>query len=291
MAWTHTHDWQLAAPPEEVFAAFTEASRLKAWFADEVALSAKSGGDFRFWGKRTLGAPTAGEATQRFRSVTEGEGLAFSWTILGVPTTVSVMFGKHGKGTKMQISHTVEGEFAVPRQREMIDDHWRLQCGNLAAHLAGGDGMYVPDFSLAEPEIRLATVVEAPPARVFRTMLDPACVNSWFGSKKVRVDPVEGGEYWIGWEYKVDGRDVVGGTTRILELVPDTRLVLDWLDWRGDATVKGQTIAFTLRPQGAHTTVEFVHGGFSRTADLSDYPWGWVHFLGQLRKVVLAAHE
>ena len=118
MAWTHTHDWKLAAPPDEVFAAFTEAARLKAWFADEVELSAKSGGDFRFWGKRTLGAPTAGEATQRFRSVTAGEGLAFSWTILGVPTTVSVMLGKNGKGTKMQISHTVEGEFAVPRQRE-----------------------------------------------------------------------------------------------------------------------------------------------------------------------------
>ena len=36
------------------------------------------------------------------------------------------------------------------------------------------------------------------------------------------------------------------------------------------------------------TQVEFVHAGFTRTAELSDSPFGWSHFLGELSKVAVA---
>jgi hypothetical protein len=51
--------------------------------------------------------------------------------------------------------------------------------------------------------------------------------------------------------------------------------------------VTGQTISFTLTQEGSATRVDFVHSGFTRAADISDYPFGWDHFLGELEKVVL----
>ena len=51
----------------------------------------------------------------------------------------------------------------------------------------------------------------------------------------------------------------------------------------------GQTISFTLESIGEQTRLTFVHAGFSRTTDISDYPFGWVYFLGELVKVSTAA--
>lgn len=288
MSWTHTHSWKLGAPPAAVFAALTDAEELRTWFAEEAEVNAIPGGDFRFWGRHTLGAPGANEATQRISAFSPGEALEFSWSILGAETAVSLRLSADPEGTKLALSHTVQGDLPVSRQRELIDDHWRLQFGNLAMHLAGGAGIFRPDFTDPEPEIHLSIEIDATRASVFRTLIEPALVNQWFGSTQARVVPAPGGEYRLGWEYKVDGRDVVGGTTTILEFVKDQKLVLDWLDWRGDLSVAGQFISFTLEPQGEGTRVRFVHGGFSRTADLGDYPFGWVEFLDQLRKVTLA---
>lgn len=69
--------------------------------------------------------------------------------------------------------------------------------------------------------------------------------------------------------------------------MPNEKLVLDWPDWRGDKTVTGQQIGFYLETVGQGTRVTLVHSGFGRTADLSDYPFGWVYFLGKLREVFL----
>jgi hypothetical protein len=60
--------------------------------------------------------------------------------------------------------------------------------------------------------------------------------------------------------------------------------VLTWPDWRGDATPTGQTISFTLEPEGQGTRLTFVHAGFSRTTDVSDYPFGWSWFLDGLKR-------
>ncbi len=79
-------------------------------------------------------------------------------------------------------------------------------------------------------------------------------------------------------------RDVEGGPTSILEMVPNERLVTDWGDWRGDPDVPPQTITWLLEPAGAGTRVTVVHGGFVRAADISDYPFGWGSFLAELKK-------
>jgi hypothetical protein len=55
----------------------------------------------------------------------------------------------------------------------------------------------------------------------------------------------------------------------------------------GDASVPGQTITFHLEPsgaQGAKTKLTFVHAGFGRATDVSDYSFGWTYFLDPLKK-------
>jgi hypothetical protein len=48
-----------------------------------------------------------------------------------------------------------------------------------------------------------------------------------------------------------------------------------------------QTITFLLAPDGTDGTVlTFVHAGFGRTTDMSDYRLGWRVFLDQLQKEV-----
>ena len=120
---------------------------------------------------------------------------------------------------------------------------------------------------------------------MFRALVEPERINRWFGSESSVVEPRVGGRYGLNWSYKVDGKDVAGGPTKILEIIPNEKLVLDWPDWRGDESITGQTITFLLAPSGSGgTTLTFIHAGFGRTTDMSDFGFGWKYFLDLLNK-------
>lgn len=75
-----------------------------------------------------------------------------------------------------------------------------------------------------------------------------------------------------------------GGPTKILEMVPNERLVTDWLDWRGDTTRPATRITWLLEDARDATRVTLIHDGFSRVVDQSDYPFGWTWFLDRLKE-------
>jgi uncharacterized protein YndB with AHSA1/START domain len=282
VTWTHEDSWKLAAPPARVFAALTEPGQLTRWFAECVDVKAPPAGRYRFWGRHTLGAPADGDARQSISRLDPGRALAFSWMLYGVPTTVEMALAADGDHTRLTLHHHVDGDLPTPRQKELISDHWKLAFGNLAAHLAGGSGIVLPDYTDPTPEVRLTVTIDAPREAVFRALVEPDMLRRWFDAAEPVVEPRIGGRYSLGWKYQVDGVDVEGGPTRILEYVPNERLVLDWPDWRGDKTVNGQRITFHLESEGNGTRVTFVHSGFDRPADMSDYPFGWVYFIDKL---------
>jgi uncharacterized protein YndB with AHSA1/START domain len=187
--------------------------------------------------------------------------------------------------TGLTVRHVVTGTLPGPRAPELLDDLWKLAMGNLAAHLAGGDGILRPDFADPRPEIRLSILIDAPPAAVWRALIEPELMNRWIASA-AEVDPRVGGRYGFGWSYEIGGRSVSGGPTTILDLVPNETLVLDWPDWRGDDSVPKQSVAWHLTPEGIGTRVTVVHAGFTRAADISDYPFGWGSFMSQLKAAV-----
>lgn len=286
--WKHEYKVSLPATPSEVWKALTDPAELQRWFAEHAQVEPRNGGAFRFWGRHTYGAPgeasTAGQTITRFE---QDRALGFQWTFNGADSEVSIVLEaeppKDEKPqTRLVLKHSFDAKLGGPYPAELVDDLWRLTLGNLDAHLRGGEGIVLPDYTDPSPEIRLAIVIDAPREKVFGALLDPAELNKWM-AKDAQVDPRVGGVYKLGWKYEIDGREVEGGTTKILDLVPNERIVLDWLDWRGDTTRPLTRIAYTLESLGPKTRLTFVHDGFSRAADISDYPFGWGQFLGQLK--------
>lgn len=287
--WTHEYSMTIPISPERIFPALTDPGELTRWFAEHVEVVPEPGGAYRFWGRHTYGAPARGAADQRIREIDPASTLGFTWRVDDMDTRVVLRWAAEstpeGPATRITVLHDLPRVPAGPRGKELIDDLWRMTLGNLAAHLFGQPGIVLPDFADASPEIRLTISIDAPPEAVFRALLEPEALNRWVASA-AQVEPRIGGRYSFGWSYPMDGKEVSGGPTRILELVPNQKLVTDWPDWRGDPTVTGQTITWLLDPQGAGTRLTLIHGGFGRTTDQSDYRFGWGGFAARLKSLV-----
>lgn len=289
MSQTLSVEYPLSATPERAFAALTTPSILATWFAEQVDVGASVGAPFRFWGRYTLDAPDAAAATQRITHWEPNARVSFTWHLRGIDSEVTWRLTPTEEGpTKLSIAHELHGTPSGERATHAIEDSWRLALSNIECHLTGEDFTRV-DFALPTTEIRLVRTIAASPSRVFEALLDPAQVAQWLYAKAPEIDPRVGGKYVVGWKYKVEGRDVVGGPTTILALEPDKLLKLDWPDWRGDPAVNTQTIRFELAPAGGATQLTFVHDGFARPADIGDYPKGWSGFLDALAGVATAA--
>ena len=187
-------------------------------------------------------------------------------------------------GCVVRGSHNFKEAPAIGRAKEMIDDHWRIQWGNLSAHLAGGKGKLLPDYSSDNAKIELSIYIDAPPSAVFRTLIDPEKIQQWFGVPAA-VDPREGGDWHLKMSYEKDGKQVESKPMKILEYVENERLAVSWPDWRGDKSVPDQRVLWVLAPEGEGTRVNFVHDGFVRAVDISDYPFGWGYFLSRITMI------
>jgi len=290
--WTHEFTRSVPVPAARLFEAFTTESELEQWFAERARVEPRLGGAFRFWGRHTIGTPTASAATGTVTAFEQNALLGFEWTICRVPSTVTISFtpdsAKPDEVTSVSIHHELRGALDQPRPKELIDDWWRFTLGNLVAWTTQNGEVLRPDFSDTNPEIRLSMTVDAPCEAVFQALIDPEALRTWMGAPAPVVEPKVGGRYELGWRYQVDGKDVAGGPMRILDIVPNQRLVVDWPDWRGDATVPMQSITWLLEPHGDGTRLTLIHAGFTRTVDFSDYPFGWGHFMGELAKVSVA---
>ena len=284
--WTYEYAYPIHAPAGRIFAALTDSDELTTWFAEHARVEPEVGGRFDFWGRRTLGTPAEEQAGGAIVAFEPGRLLAFTWTVHGVASKVTIQLspdeadGAGAPATNVAIRHDLDDVFDHPRPKEMVDDWWRLNLGNLMAHTAGQGEVLVVDFEDPSPEIRLSMDMDAPPAKVFRALTDPEALNQWM-AQGAEVDLREGGRYDLG--FTPEGYD--GPSMRILELVPNEKLVISWPDWRGDTSVPEQSVSWLLEPSGDGTRVTVIHSGFVRTVDLSDYPFGWGYFLGRLKPV------
>jgi uncharacterized protein YndB with AHSA1/START domain len=279
----HEFTWKLPAPSARVFAALTDASELKQWFAEHAEVEPKLGGAYRFWGKHSYGTPTREDATQRITSFAPNQSVAYSWRLHDRDSEVAFTITTDPENAEHSVVkgvHSFTEAPAINRAKEMIDDLWRFNWGNISAHIGGGQGKMLVDYADAEPKIALSIYIDAPPSAVFRTLIDADKIQQWFGVAAA-VDPRVGGD----WQLKMDVEGMQAPACKILDLVQDQRLSITWPDWRGDKSVPNQRVTWLLKPEGEGTRVDFLHDGFVRAVDISDYPFGWGYFLSRITTV------
>jgi uncharacterized protein YndB with AHSA1/START domain len=286
--WSHSFEATVPGTRQQVFSALTTPAELIQWFAEHVDVEPRAGGRFRFWGRHSYGTPSSGDATQHCTHFESNRALAFTWCFDGQPTEVHIQLDEADDpvGTRVRLNHQFSRELTQTRGHELVDDLWRLTIGNLDAHLRGGTGVVRVDFTDPQPQVRLSIEIDASRERVFSALMDPSQLNAWIASAAA-VERHVGGRYSYGWKYKQGAREVEGGPTQILELVPNERLVTDWPDWRGDPTAPSTRVTWLLESLSPERTkVTLIHSGFARAADIGDYPFGWEDFLHRLKSLL-----
>lgn len=283
---------KLTVEPAKVFAALTEPESLRVWFAEHAEVELREGGAYRFWGPGVLGAPT--EGSQSIVAVEEGRSLRYRWRLYGVDSEVAYLLeaADEGAACQLTITHQIFGQLPFSNPRHAIDDYWRLAAGNLMAHVMTYGDVVLADFTRPTNEVVVSIEIAAPPSKVFRALTIPELMNKWIGCV-AKVD-LASREYSWGMSYKIEGKPVQGGPTRILELIPDQKLVTDWPDWRGDETKPKTQITWELSPlppDGTRTKLTLTHSGFAHPVERSDYQQGWVFFMEAIRSVAEASDE
>ena len=269
---------RIQAPRPVVFEKLLRIEHLARWFSGWARIDPKVGGTFTFGGETCIVLPEGrGWAT----TIDEGEPLrrfAFTWPILGAPTRVAYDLEDDGEtATRVRTRHT-----RVPIRESScgtLREAWRVCLGNLKAIAEGRSDGVRPDHSPIElPEVRLATIVDAPRERVFAALTDPSQIDHWvtggLPGGNVRLEPRPGGELSLGWER---------GPNRVLEIERDRRLVLGWPSEWGDLR-----IAFDLETKASGTAVYLTSRGYGpgRTHDVLLDRGGWSDHLTSLRNLV-----
>jgi len=116
-----------AVPLDELWSALTAADRLAAWFANEVELDARPGGNGVFrWAD-------GDERRATVHEVVDGERIAFSWADRdGVESLVELELEDTDEGTRLVVTETATRAGAEPA----VDWSCAVSLGALAQHLA-----------------------------------------------------------------------------------------------------------------------------------------------------------
>ncbi|MEU0970492.1 SRPBCC domain-containing protein [Streptomyces sp. NPDC005917] len=146
--------------------------------------------------------------------------------------------------------------------------------------------------------MRVTRRVQAPPAAVYRALLDPEAVAAWrspdgMTARVHAFDAREGGEFRVSLDYDDPGRaGKSGGHTdtyrgHFARLVPD-RLVVEVIEFEtGDDTVRGtMTMTTALTAAGGGTDVEVLHEGIPEGVRPEDNELGTRMALDNLARLV-----
>jgi uncharacterized protein YndB with AHSA1/START domain len=240
------------APRAAVFESLLRIENLSRWFCGWARIEPKVGGSFKFGGET---CPFAPEGRGWSTTIDAGEPLkafGFTWPIQGVPTRVAYALDDEAAGG----THLVARHVGVPTLDTTcgtVQDAWRMCLGNLKSISEGRTDSVRPDH--APPEggrLRLTTLIEAGPPRVFEALTDPRQIDIWstggLPAGRARAEAHAGGAYAMGGP---------PGPDRVLEVAPDRRIVLGW--HRGDADL---AVDLTLEEKASGTAIYLVGTGY-----------------------------
>ena len=106
------------------------------------------------------------------------------------------------------------------------------------------------------PEVIRSIDIQASPSAVWHWLATEDALRRWL-SPDLDIDLREGGTYRMRG---ADEKTSISGV--VLELVPEGRLVLSWLEEGGDWVYPARLL-FTLAPIATGTRVTLIHDGFA----------------------------
>lgn len=269
-------------PAGETWKALTEPARLRAWLCDEARIDLRVGGRF------ALEGPTVPRhsGVQTIAALEPGRLLALDWPMGGVPTRVAFTLEPQMDCTRVTALQEVPSgsEIGFPnpsgkpldrRNRIYLEETWACVLMQLRCHLETGRVPMRHDFSTPPgDEIRRQVEVPASPTEAYAALTRPERIDQWMG-KKATVDLKVGGTFlygWGGWEVP----------KRIVDLVPDRRIVQEWTEL-GPPTLVRWEIEPVAGKQGAWARITMVHSGFAGHPDACrDVQAGWSDFVLRL---------
>ncbi len=142
---------------------------------------------------------------------------------------------------------------------------------------------------MATGTIRLHRVLKAPPARVYKAMIDPAAITKWFPPHGFtctihKFEPKVGGTFKMSFtNFSTGNGHSFGG--KYLEMVPGERLKYD--DKFDDPNLPGEMITtVTLKKVSVGTELTIVQEGVPAVIPVEACYLGWQECLFLLAKLV-----
>ncbi|MBX2800743.1 MAG: SRPBCC domain-containing protein [Myxococcales bacterium] len=263
----------LEAPPERVFAAWTEPDQLVQWLAVRADVDLASG---RF----TLHSGTPGASgSHEVRAAEAPHLLHLGWRIdPDTLTDVRLELSPHEGGTRLVSRHRFPDDLQSVDPMH-VHELWAYHHSLLKTWLELGRAAcrLDPDRTPAK-EIRHHLELSAPPDRVWAALTTPELIRRWNAfAPRASVDGRVGGRYSFGWSGEAQGTD---GPGEITVWEKDRRLTYRW---HGDPPT---LVSWEIEPLpgSAHgTKLTLVHSGFGVDQNmLVDYNLGWADFLANL---------
>ena len=258
------------ASPADTFFALANTASLQRWFTEyaDVSLPERR---YDFWGRFTPGVPDREQGRHRLLAVEPEQRLAFAWRLDDVDTSVTLALLPRHQQTLVVVRHDrISASHDIGSAT--MEDFWFLQLENLRRHLWGKGEVVRCDFSAIRPgDITHTITIDAPRSEVFAALIRPDQLERWIASQAT-VDPVVGGRYDFGWSG--------AGPVKILDLVPDERLVTLWTE---EPEI---VVTWTLAESGGRTRLTIVHSGFAPDQPTGGLNAGWLNFMSWIKSMV-----
>lgn len=132
--------------------------------------------------------------------------------------------------------------------------------------------------------------LDAPPALVFRALIEPALLRRWMCPEgwtcaEAAAEPRPGGRFRVAILGPEGARHAAEG--RFVEVAPPRRLALTWR-WTTDPSAPGPetTLRFALDVDGSGTRLTLTHEGLPDEAEREGHRDGWTGALGNLERLM-----
>jgi len=256
---------RIEAAPEKVYRALMEPDALRAWFAEDAAVTPTQYG---FWGRFTPGVPDRATGQHPILINEPSKCLQYGWRFGDSESTIRFDLIPQEKYTLVLLTQEAQGEGTT----YLAEDFWFLSLENLRRYVEGKRCDMRADFT--EPltgEIHVSIEIDAPASEVYQTLIKPEQLQRWIASNAT-VELVVGGKYDFGWGF---------GSMKILELKENERFAYDWGE--GDSET---VVTWSLEGSGGKTRLTLVHSGFAADHNTDALKRGWSNFMNWIRSLV-----